>query len=39
MSPYREFHIASDILVVYQIHEEILEILVINIGTHSQLFG
>lgn len=38
MSGYREFHIAPDILVIYEIQDEILELLFINIGTHSQLF-
>lgn len=38
MSGYREFHIAPDILVIYEVQDEILELLFINIGTHSHLF-
>ena len=32
----REFHISRDLLVIYRIHGETLELL--RIGTHSQLF-
>lgn len=32
----REFHIAGDLLVIYRIESETLELL--RIGTHSQLF-
>ncbi len=39
MSGYRECHIASDILLVYELNDDILELLLINIGSHSQLFG
>ncbi|TQR33106.1 type II toxin-antitoxin system mRNA interferase toxin, RelE/StbE family [Campylobacter sp. MIT 99-7217] len=33
---YREFHIASDMLVIYKIENEILYL--VRIGTHAQLF-
>jgi mRNA interferase YafQ len=38
MSGYRECHIAPDILIIYEIQDEILELVMITIGTHSQLF-
>ena len=38
MSGYRECHIAPDILIIYEIPNKILELVMINIGTHSQLF-
>lgn len=31
-----EFHISGDLLVIYRIHDQTLELL--RIGTHSQLF-
>lgn len=33
---YRECHIKSDLLLIYQIDEKIL--LLVNIGSHSELF-
>lgn len=36
-SSYREFHISGDLLVIYTIRGETLELL--RIGTHSELFG
>ena len=38
MTGYRECHIAPDILVVYELQDEILELVLINIGNHAQLF-
>ena len=38
-SDYRECHIKSDLLLVYQIHEEQPVLVLIDIGTHSYLFG
>ena len=35
---YRECHIKSDILLVYQIKDEVLVLLLVDIGTHSQIF-
>ena len=32
----REFHISGDLLVIYRVHSDTLELL--RIGTHSQLF-
>lgn len=32
----KEFHISGDLLVIYMIHDNILQLL--RIGTHSQLF-
>jgi mRNA interferase YafQ len=39
LSKYRECHIESDLLIIYEIDidENYLEI--VNIGTHSELFG
>lgn len=36
---YRECHIKSDLLLVYQKYEDILVLLLIEIGTHDDLFG
>ncbi|RDU72177.1 type II toxin-antitoxin system YafQ family toxin [Helicobacter brantae] len=33
---YREFHIGSDLLVIYKIEDSVLYL--VRIGTHSQLF-
>ena len=33
---FREFHLSGDLLVIYRIEEDILELA--RIGTHSQLF-
>lgn len=33
---FREFHIASDMLVIYKIYNESIKL--IRLGTHSQLF-
>jgi mRNA interferase YafQ len=38
MKGCRECHIAPDILVIYEVADEILELLLINIGNHAQLF-
>jgi len=38
LSLYRECHIKSDLLLVYQIKERKLVLLLINIGNHSSLF-
>jgi len=34
---YREFHISGDLLVIYKIEEETLQL--IRIGSHSELFS
>jgi len=36
-SDFREFHISGDLLVVYKIDGDILNL--VRIGSHSQLFG
>lgn len=33
---FREFHISGDVLVIYKVHDEVLNL--VRIGTHSQLF-
>ncbi len=35
----RECHIAPDILLIYKIEKEVLLLVLINIGSHSELFG
>lgn len=34
---YREFHISGDLLVVYRVKEDTLEL--VTIGSHSEIFG
>jgi mRNA interferase YafQ len=36
---YRECHIKPDLLLIYKIEKDILVLLLINIGSHSELFG
>ncbi len=36
---YRECHIKSDLLLVYQKHDDVLVLLLIEIGTHDDLFA
>ena len=35
----RECHIKPDLLLIYQIHEDELVLLLLNIGSHSELFS
>ena len=35
---YRECHIQNDILLMYQKYDDILILLLVNIGSHSELF-
>jgi mRNA interferase YafQ len=35
----RECHVRGDILLVYRIEKNILVLVLVNIGTHAQLFG
>lgn len=35
---FRECHVAPDILLIYQTDEEILVLVLVTIGNHSQLF-
>ncbi|HHC11032.1 MAG TPA: type II toxin-antitoxin system YafQ family toxin [Campylobacterales bacterium] len=36
-SDYREFHISGDLLLVYRVKDETLQL--IRIGSHSEIFG
>ncbi len=36
---YRECHVKDNLLLQYQIHEDILVLLLVNLGTHDDLFG
>lgn len=38
LKAYRECHVQNDILLVYQKHEDVLVLLLVNIGPHSKLF-
>ena len=35
----RECHVKPDLLLVYRINENILELALVEVGSHSQLFG
>jgi mRNA interferase YafQ len=37
-SGYRECHIKGDLLLIYQIKDDVLVLLLADIGSHSQLF-
>ena len=39
MNDYRECHIQGDLLLVYQLQHERLVLVLIDVGSHSQLFG
>ncbi|MBL8158743.1 type II toxin-antitoxin system YafQ family toxin [bacterium] len=36
---YRECHIKGDLLLVYEVRNEVLILVLIDIGSHSELFG
>jgi mRNA interferase YafQ len=36
---FRECHIQPDVLLVYQIHKNELVLILVNMGSHSHLFG
>ena len=36
---YRECHIRGDLLLIYGIRDDVLVLLLLDIGSHSQLFG
>lgn len=38
LSKYRECHIKGDLLLIYKIEKENLILVLVNIGSHSQLF-
>lgn len=35
---YRECHISGDMLLMYQKHDDVLILLLVDIGSHSELF-
>ena len=39
LQEYRECHIKHNILLTYQKHQDVLVLLLINLGTHDDLFG
>jgi mRNA interferase YafQ len=39
LAMYRECHIKGDLLLVYTIHEKELILILVDIGSHIQLFG
>ena len=39
LKDYRECHIKPDLLLIYQIRENILILSCVRIGSHSELFG
>lgn len=38
LKDFRECHLASDILLIYQIDEGVLILTLVSVGNHSQLF-
>ena len=38
LSKYRECHIKGDLLLIYRIEKDSLILVLVNIGSHSQLF-
>lgn len=36
---YRECHLQHDMLLMYQKHENVLVLLLVDLGTHDDLFG
>jgi mRNA interferase YafQ len=39
MKEYRECHVQNDLLLVYQKQDNILILLLVDIGSHSEVFG
>ncbi len=39
LSAYRECHIRGDLLLIYQIRDRELILVLIDVGSHSQIFG
>jgi mRNA interferase YafQ len=35
----RECHIKPDLLLIYRVVEEVLELTLVEVGSHSELFG
>lgn len=38
LKEYRECHIGNDMLLMYQKHENVLVLLLVNLGSHDSLF-
>ena len=38
LKEYRECHVKNDILLMYQKHENVLMLLLVDLGTHDDLF-
>lgn len=36
---YRECHIKGDLLLIYEIREDVLILVLVDIGSHSEVFG
>ena len=36
---YRECHIKGDLLLVYEVRDDVLILVLVDIGSHSELFG
>jgi len=36
---YREFHLGGDMLIIYLLNQEVDEIILARLGSHSQLFN
>lgn len=39
LKPYRECHIKGDVVLVYQKQDDRLVLVLVNIGSHSAIFG
>lgn len=39
LAPYREFHLQGDLLVMYVLNKKEDVVVLVDIGTHAQLFG
>lgn len=39
MSNYRECHVRGDLLLVYQKHDNIFVLTLVDVGTHHEIFG
>lgn len=38
LAPYRECHLQGDMLLVYKLEQEILVLVLVNIGSHAHIF-
>jgi mRNA interferase YafQ len=39
LKEFRECHVQNDLLLVYQKHDHVLVLLLVDIGSHASLFG